>query len=141
MNPNSNFVINLFTSLEMAAVGYLIAVAIQMCLSFLYTRMSPNVLLAEDRWTAAYFGFTGVSWILSAAIATYVTLPLAAVLTRQDAYKASAMLVAVLVLLILRNRMQKPREQSLAVMLLFMVCIGLGGTIASVLWATKHLSS
>jgi hypothetical protein len=140
MNSNVNFVTELFTSLEMAAVGYLIAVAIQMCLSFLYTRLSPNVLLAEDRWAPAYFGFAGVSWIVSAAIATYVTLPLATVLTRQDAYKASAVLVTVLVLLILRNRMQRPREQSLAVMLLFMVCIALGSTIASVLWATKHLS-
>lgn len=140
MNPNSNFVINLFTSLEMAAVGYLVAVAIQMCLSFLYTRMNPDVLLAEDRWAPAYFGFAGVSWIISAAIATYVTLPLATVVTRQDAYKASAVLVVVLALLIFRNRMQRPREQSLAVMLLFIVCIGLGSTIASVLWATKHLS-
>jgi peptidoglycan biosynthesis protein MviN/MurJ (putative lipid II flippase) len=130
MNPTS--------VIEMLLLGYVIAVVIQLLLGVGYTRLGRGLLIdAQDRWTPVYFGLTGIAWMISMAVATFFTLPLAEVDGRRLSGEVSLLLVVLLVLLVIRNRQQNPQQQSIFIVALFSVCILLGA-IAGCLMRVRH---
>jgi hypothetical protein len=130
MNPTS--------VIEMLLLGYMIAVVIQLALGVGYTRLGRGLLIDnQDRWTPAYFGLTGIAWIISVAIATFFALPLSEVEGRDLSGEVSLMLIVLLILLVIRNRQQNPQQQSIVITALFSVCILLGG-IAGCFIRVRH---
>ncbi len=124
--------------IETLLLGYLIAVVAQLALGLAYTRLGRSALIDDhDRWKPAYFGLTGLSWMTSVAIATFMALPLSEVVGRRQAGEVSAMLVVLLILLLIRNRQQNPQQQSMAITALFALCI-LFGSMAGALLRMRH---
>ena len=120
------FLIDPTAILEMLLAGYLLAISSQLLLAFVYTRFGHDVLMADDRWTPAYFTLTGMSWIISAAVATFLSLPIVTVVGRLNTAKVSLLLCTVLILLLFRNWKQRPHQQSFVVTLIFSICIVMG---------------
>jgi peptidoglycan biosynthesis protein MviN/MurJ (putative lipid II flippase) len=124
--------------IEMLILGYCIAVAMQLVLGAIYTRLGRNLLIDnEDRWTPTYFGLTGVSWMISMATATFLTLPLVDFAGKRQGAEISLMLVVLLVWLVVRNRAQNTQQQSILIVLLFSVCIFVG-SMAGMVMRVRH---
>jgi peptidoglycan biosynthesis protein MviN/MurJ (putative lipid II flippase) len=118
----------------MMLVGYLLAVGLQTLFGAGYTRLGRKTLMtADDCWTPTYFGLTGFAWIVSMAIATFTTLPLAEVAGGRQSGLVSLMLDILLILMVIyRNRKQNPRQQSITITAILSACIVIGSIIGAI---------
>jgi hypothetical protein len=104
--------------------GYGTAVVSQAVLALLITREGRAVLMDGNRMSNAYHLQSAVAWFLSAAAAGAVALHFVPAAPPGLAVAAAVALLQML--LVLRNHIKMPRQQSMAVNLLLFFCIALG---------------
>jgi len=112
-------------SLEALITAYFVAIVLQLGLGYLISNLGRNALMQGDRMRPIYFALTSFAWLISAAVAAYVafTLPPFGMVGSWAYTFISGFL---LIYVILRNHKDAPHQQTMAVNVLFSLCILIG---------------
>lgn len=105
--------------------GYLAAVAVQLVLSLVITRLGRKALMNDDAMSGTYYLLLALSWIISAAAGGFVAAGTAP-FGPAGPYIFSVLLAIILIAVLVRNHMDTRHQQSPQVNATVYTCIVVG---------------
>lgn len=113
---------------ESLLAGYLCAIASYLLLMLLITRLGRKLLMDGDRVSNLYTALLAFTWFVTSFAGVYAceTIAPPALTVYGGNIVLPLLLVTFLVLLVVRNLRQMPKQQSMAATVAVLVMIGLG---------------